>query len=592
MIEERLAALRAMLKKMGGHAIIIPTEDPHQSEYPPAHWKLREWLSGFTGSAGMLVVTRDQAGLWTDSRYFIQAEEELKGSSIILHKVHDRSAPGHLDWLNQNLSSGEKLLVINELIPYASFKKIGSKLEKKGILLEAINDPFSTIWPERPALPKDKIFEHPLKYAGTPRESKLALVREEMQKIEADHYLITALDEIAWLLNMRSTDVECNPVFIAYMLVSKDACQLFIDKDKLDAETSALLHNSGVRVKSYNAVIDAMHSLDDNDLVMLDKMQTNLALYTSISKARVIHAESPVLHLKAIKSRHELDQIDNCMVLDGVALARAFYWLEKTLEKEPVSEYDFAMKISEYRSQQDGYFGESFHAIVGYSSNGAIVHYRPTKEKSKLIENKGLLLVDCGGQYMNGTTDITRTIALGKATPEQRKNYTLVLKGHIALARAIFPESTTGCQLDILARQFLWNEGLNFTHGTGHGIGYFNNVHEGPQGIAPSPASRAKYHIKEGMVISNEPGYYEEGEYGIRIENLIACQKDSNTGFLTFRTISLMPFDMQLLDTSLLNSEERDWINAYHDEVHARLSPFLDQEHKNWLAHKCQDISV
>jgi len=590
MINARITSLRKYLTEQGAHAIIIPSNDPHQSEYPPEYWKIREWISGFTGSAGLVAVTLKDAGLWTDSRYFIQAEKELEGTGIKLFKVRDRSAPGYTEWISKQLEPGQNLLVIAELTDTRSMDKISSKLQKKNINVKALGDPFKVLWEARPPLPDDPIYEHDSSFTGVNRSGKINLLREKMIQKDADHLLITALDDIAWTLNLRSSDVECNPVFISYLLISKDHALLFVKESKLNDELTKVLQSDNIQLQSYNSIQAVLEKLRAKDSIMLDKSQISVDLFKSVSHLNIVDAESPAILLKASKNEIEMQCFDSCMIRDGIALVHAFYWLEQNLGQEDISEYDFAMKIAEFRACQKHYRGESFPAIVGYASNGAIVHYRPGEKTSKQIKPEGILLVDCGGQYLDGTTDITRTIALAEPSREQINNYTLVLKGHIALAVARFPEGTSGCQLDTLARQPLWSQALNYSHGTGHGIGFFNSVHEGPQSISPSPSSRASRPILAGMISSNEPGYYKEGAYGIRIENLITCIKSSTEGFLEFKTITLMPIDTRLVDKNLLGQEAVDWLNTYHRKVFESLSPHLDEEHKNWLADKCEEI--
>ena len=590
MISGRISALRSYLTEQGAHAIIIPANDPHQSEYPPEYWKIREWISGFTGSAGLVVVTHTDAGLWTDSRYFIAAEQELQGTGIRLHKVIDRSAPGYIEWISEQLEPGHNLLVIAELTDTKSMEKISTKLQEKDINVKAVEDPFKVLWKDRPALPDDPIYDHDIAFTGMSRSEKINLLREKMFQKKAGHLLITALDDIAWTLNLRSSDVECNPVFISFLLVSKDRSTLFVKESKLNDGIYKALEADNIDVHNYNTIQTALEKLPSKDSIMLDKGQISVDLFHSVAHMDIINAESPALLLKACKNETEIQCFEACMVRDGLALVHAFYWLEQNLGIQDISEYDFAMKIAECRAGQKHYRGESFPAIVGYASNGAIMHYRPRENTSKLIKRENILLVDSGGQYLDGTTDITRTIALAEPTKAQIKNYTLVLKGNIALAMARFPEGTSGCQLDTLARQPLWSHTLNFSHGTGHGIGFFNSVHEGPQSISSSPSSRASRPILEGMISSNEPGYYQEGAYGIRIENLITCVKSSTEGFLEFKTITLMPIDKRLIDKNLLGEEAVNWLNTYHKKVFESLSPHLDNEHKKWLADKCKEI--
>lgn len=590
MIKSRLQALRSFLDHNQLDAILVPSNDPHQSEYPPSHWNIRSWISGFTGSAGLVAVTLNEAGLWTDSRYFIQAANQLDGTEIVLHKVIDRSNPGYLDWLCSRLKAGSKLAIIDQLVPVKRYRKIKDKLKQNDLSVQLIEDPFQTLWKERPDLPDDPVFDHPVQFAGLTRKDKLEIIREKMAADNCSFHLLTTLDDISWSLNLKSSDVECNPVFVAYLLIAKKYAVLYIKPGKITNELSANLEKDGIQIKAYDNINDDLSNRIGQDKILLDLSVLNMSLYSSIQKCEFVDKPQIPVLLKAIKSEHELACIRNAMIKDGVALAKAFYWLENTLKSDPVSEYRFAQKLAECRSQQEHYFGESFHAIVGYNANGAIVHYRPDAKESAEIRSAGILLVDSGGQYMDGTTDITRTIALSEPEAEVMENYTLVLKGMIALSKARLPKGSTGVQMDSLARQFLWNREKNYAHGTGHGVGFFNNVHEGPQSISPACNSRARNPIQRGMIFSNEPGYYEEGTYGIRIENILACKHTENEDFICFESLTLFPIDTRLIDNQLLTAEEKNWLNEYHDLVFKKLSPMLDTTHKEWLSHKCQHI--
>ena len=571
-------------------AIIIPTNDPHFSEYPPKHWAIREWISGFTGSAGTVVITHNNSGLWTDSRYFIQAEKQLSGTEIRLHKVIDRSSPGINEWLIEQLSAGDTVAVLSELTSVNQFHSWSQAFEKHNIKLSPINDFFSTFWIDRPELPKDKIFNHDVSLCGMSRLEKINTIRKIMEDNACSVHLVTMLDDIAWTLNLRSTDVECNPVFISYMIIDSEACHLFTDTDKIPSDLNALLSNDNIKVHPYTQVHSFLAQLRDQK-ILLDKATINYKLFASLNHLDMVDKETPSILLKACKNQTEIDQFRQAMIKDGVALCHAFYWLESQLKNnQTITEFEFAQKLADCRSNEKHYFGESFNAIVGYNANGAIVHYRPDEADSAEIKPEGILLVDSGGQYLNGTTDITRTMALGESTQDQRKAYTAVLKGMIGLSKAVFPSGTSGVQLDTFARQHLWEKGLSFSHGTGHGVGFFNSVHEGPQSIGPSCHSRAKRPILPGMISSNEPGYYLEGSYGIRIENLILCRPSHHEGFLEFETLTLFPIDTKLIDLEALSNEDRQWLNDYHKSVFDKLSPQLDEELREWLKYKCQFI--
>jgi Xaa-Pro aminopeptidase len=588
---EPLQLIKDKMQELNLAALIIPTNDPHFSEYPPAHWSIREWASGFTGSAGTLVVTRDKAGLWTDSRYFIQAERELEGSGIDLHRVTDRSSPGITEWLSKVIENGQTVAALRKLTSLSQFQKYDKAFTSKNIKLKLIDDFFSEIWLERPALPKDTIFEHELIYTGLSRQDKIKAIREVMQENNCSYHLVTTLDDIAWILNLRSTDVSCNPVFISYLLIAKETCFLFTKEEKTPAQLMQKLITENIFIYEYSHVFQKLAALPEGTHILLDNAFVNMEIQECLEGKTRVSKALPSIDMKAIKSDTEIHNFRKCMVKDGVALTYAFKWLEDNLEKQSVSEYAFAERIAHQRSQMENYFGESFNAIVGYNANGAIVHYRADKKNAANISKKGILLTDCGGQYKDGTTDITRTISMdGQPTAGQKTAYTAVLKGHIALACARFPEGTTGVQLDSFARMHLWKQGLNFSHGTGHGVGFFNSVHELPQSIGPLCKSKASLVFKEGMITSNEPGYYEENRFGIRIENLILCKKSHLPGFLEFETITLFPIDKDLIEMEALTISEKKWLNAYHERVFNELSDKLDEEHRIWLAHKCKRI--
>jgi len=588
MINGRLRTLRGYMQKNLLDAIIIPSSDPHQSEYVAEYWATREWISGFTGSAGLIVVTQENAGLWTDSRYFLQAEEQLAGTDIELHKVIKRSVPSQLYWLRDNLPENAIVGIDGYVFSKAAYDKIVKILGEKNISVKLINDFISEVRTDRKPLPKNQVFSHNINYAGISVSEKLASVRELMKEAKADYHLIATLDDIAWTLNLRGSDVELNPVFISYLIIGIETCTLFIDDTKLDSNIKSLLEDDAIHTQSYNSVLKYLQELDSSQRIIIDNSTTNVALYQSIVNASILHRTLITKELKAQKNEVELSNFRQCMVRDGLALTHAFMWLEAELNSRTVSEYEFASKIASCRSDQDHYHDESFYAIVGYQENGAIIHYRPKAETSAAIQQEGLLLVDSGGQYLDGTTDITRTIGLGEVEGSIKEGYTAVLKGMIALSMARFPAGTTGAQLDILARQHLWSQGKNFLHGTGHGVGFFLNVHEGPQGIVAGKTQQAQTAFLPGMVTSNEPGYYVDGEYGIRIENLIVCIPSEHEDYLEFETITYFPIDTKLIVSSMMTKQEIIWLNAYHEMVYDKLSPHLDDNAKLWLEEKCK----
>ncbi len=590
MIIERLAAFRAKMQSHDIAAYIIPSTDPHQSEYLPEYWSCRAWLSGFTGSAGLMVVTSTKAGLWTDSRYFLQAETQLEDTTIDFHKVLDRSKAYYLDYLCQELKSGDKVGLCPLLFSKLQIERIKKHLSDCGIEVVLSEDLFEEVWIDRPSLPTETVFDHPIEYAGESRAKKIEVVRTEMTSYGVGNYLVSTLDDIAWLLNLRGRDIRLNPVFMSYLLICKEKTYLYINADKVESELKAELEDVQIYIREYAEISNDLKALESTDSLLLDARSANYSLYQALGHLKVTEGKNIVKHLKSKKSKTEVRHIENAMIKDGVALCHAFHWLEQEIENRTVSEYDFAVKLAACRGEQADYYGESFDAIVGYKSNGAIIHYRPEKDQSAMISKDGVLLVDSGGQYIDGTTDITRTFCLGEVTPEFSKAYTQVLKGFITLDNAVIPEGTNGGQIDILARQYLWASGKNYSHGTGHGVGYFLNVHEGPQGISPGRSMGATTPLEQGMITSNEPGYYVEGQYGIRIENVILCQPSEYENFLSFRSLTMYPIETKAIDKSIFSKEEQKWLNDYHQNVYDRLSPYLNAELKAWLQEKCQSI--
>lgn len=592
-INEKLSALRSLMTQNALDAYIVPSGDPHQSEYPAEHWLIRRWISGFLGSMGYAVITPSHAGVWTDSRYFIQCESELQGTEYELHKQIVQGAPEHIEWLIEQLPKGSRIGCDGAMFSVAQIRSMQKKFGKAGIDLMTTVDLISPIWQQRPLLLNNPIFEHDVVFTGRTRKQKLTAIRAKMKENKADFHLVSTLDDIGWTLNLRGSDVECNPVFIAHLVIGKDKAYLFINLSQVPDEIKTALNEDNIFIKSYNTIDDFLAQLTDKQSIAIDINNLNFQLFNSIKKAKIVETDTFSSMMKAVKNKTEMKHLREVMVKDGVALLKAFRWLEQTLEKREVSEFEMASMIAQFRSDQLHYFGESFSAIVGYQSNGAINHYHPAHEASAMIKKEGILLVDSGGQYFDGTTDITRTIALSEPTAEQKRNYTLVLKGHISLAVLKFPTGTKGVQMDILARMHLWQHGLNFGHGTGHGVGFFMNVHEPPQGFMTGLGSRGITPHEAGMYSSNEPGFYQNGEYGIRIENLVLVVEAEKTEFgqfLKFDTITLFPIETRLIDVSLLTRAEKAWFNAYHKRVNQKLSPALNEEEKAWLADKCKRI--
>lgn len=591
---KKIQALRQAMQREGITAYVIPSSDPHQSEYVADHWKCREWLSGFTGSAGILVVTQDHAGLWTDSRYFLQAEKELASTGITLQKQVVPHAPEHVSWLSEQLPPDSVVGLDGRLFSLGQLRFLAKHFYSKNIEIRSDLDLIAPIWTDRPALPGEPVFELPPEYAGQSSPEKIARIRTVLELKKANALLLTTLDDIAWVLNIRANDVEYNPVCISYLLIEQQAAHWFVPAGKVPPAIQEKLWSYGIALHPYDAIEQKLRTLPQDYIVLADATTLSARLYQLMPESQVLLGDNPVAAMKAVKSEGEIAQIRRAMRKDGAALVRLLRWLEMEVPEGHLTEYDVAVKIAELRAGQGEYFGESFAAIIGYNANGAIVHYRPMPGESATIRPQGILLMDSGGQYLHGTTDITRTIALSPPTEAQKRAYTAVLKGHIALAALTFSEGTKGIQMDTPARMHLWRLGLNYGHGTGHGVGYFLNVHEGPQGIAASPGnSKTLAPFEPGMLTSNEPGYYEAGEYGIRIENLVLCVEAAHTSygrFFRFETLSLCPIDLQLVDVLMLTEEEKQWLNDYHASVLRELMPLLHAEEVVWLEKQCRAI--
>lgn len=588
-IQKRLEALRALMGEHGVDAVVIPQTDPHQSEYIADHWQLRCYLSGFTGSAGTLVVTAGEALLFTDSRYFLQAADQLQGTGIQLMKEGLPGTPTPAQWLLDNLVPGNTVAVDTMVYSGVGYESLKSMLATRDIALTHMDA--AAVWDNRPALPRCKVFVHDIKYAGREAADKLQALLESANKQGAGAVMISALDEIAWLLNIRSGDVTYNPVATAFLYVAPGTgSTLFVDEGKLTTEVTAHLAKAGVHTVPYDSVIEFLGALPQDVRVLVDPASNAVAVVGALGN-RAVKAASAVAVPKACKNATQIAGIRAVMERDGVALVGAFMEIENRLDQgQRLTELDVADILRKMRSAQPLFVDESFGTIAGYGAHGAIVHYEADETSNAVIREGNLLLVDSGAQYLDGTTDITRTISIGTPTAGQRRDFTLVMKGHMALAMQQFPEGTRGGQLDALARQFLWNAGLTYLHGTGHGVGHFLNVHEGPQSIrlndVPTP-------LMPGMVTSNEPGLYREGVHGIRCENLVlTVLKESNAfgQFLGFETLTLFPFDLTLFDTALMTDAEIAWLNDYHTMVRTRLTPLLNSAQRTWLEKKTQPL--
>ena len=591
-IPERIAALREAMRQQKVDAYIIPSSDPHLSEYPADRWKSREWISGFTGSAGTIVVTADKAGLWTDSRYFLQAASQLEGSGIELYKLALPETPSITEFLLHELHAGQAVGLDGQTYSAAEASALANKLSRKEIKLDTSADLIEGIWKDRPAVPGNPIFEMPEALSGASVHEKLDLINNQLRSEGADCLILAALDEIAWTFNIRGTDVTYNPVVVSYAFVSEDESVLFIKPEKLTAEITEHLKKEGVTLAEYSMIQRYLSRLPENSRVFVDMNKTNVSLYDAIpGSCTIVEGISPANHLKSIKNETEIKGFQNAVVKDGVALTKFYIWLEKKMaEGAQVTEISAAEKLTALRAEQPQYIMDSFGTICGYAEHGAIVHYSATPETDATLKPEGLLLIDSGAQYLDGTTDITRTIALGEPTEQMKKDFTRVLKGTISLAKSKFPAGTRGSQIDILARKALWDSGINYLHGTGHGIGHCLNVHEGPQSIRmeENPVT-----LKPGMVISDEPAMYRTGEYGIRTENMILVREDSETEFgkfLGFDTLTLCFIDTSLIIIPMLSVREHAWLNKYHQMVYDKISPFLNEEEKAWLKEKTTEI--
>lgn len=576
-------------------ACLIPSADPHLSEYLPEHWQARARFSGFDGSAGTLVVTADFAGVWTDSRYFEQAERQLEGTGVTLMRLHVPHTPEHLEWLADRLGAGDTLAVAGDSVAPGTVRRLHDQLDATGASIRTDLDLPGEAWDDRPPLPHAPVTEHALDYAIIPRSEKLARVRDAMARAGATHHLISALDDIAWITNLRGSDVEYNPVFLSHLLIEAEHCRLFVDASKFDDALRRKLADDGIELQEYGTVTDALAALENDTCVMYSPAHVVTAIVDALPDAvERIELPNPSTTMKAIKSARELEHVRATMREDGAALVHGFHKVEKALlDGETVTELDVDTILREARTARPGFVSESFGTIAGYMANGALPHYSATPERHSTIKAEGLLLVDSGGQYLGGTTDITRVWAFGETTEEQRRDCTAVLKGMIGLSKARFPEGASGPQLDALARAPLWAVGADFGHGTGHGVGYFLNVHEGPQGIRPPRAGGACVALQAGMINSIEPGIYKPGRHGIRHENLVAIRHAPETEFgrfLEFETITLCPIDTRAIEPSLLSTEERNWLNGYHADVEQQLAPLLDDADRAWLHERCAPL--
>ncbi|MDB6142638.1 MAG: peptidase [Pseudomonas sp.] len=585
-VTERLAQVRALMSRERIDAYLVPSADPHLSEYLPGYWQGRQWLSGFHGSVGTLVVTQTFAGLWADSRYWEQATKELAGSGIELVKLLP-GKPGALDWLAEKAAPQSVVAVDGAVLAVASARTLAAKLYDRGASLRTDFDLLSEVWQNRPALPTNAIYEHLPPQATVSRRDKLAKLREVLKERGADWHFIATLDDIAWLFNLRGADVSYNPVFVSFALIGPQGVSLFVDSTKLTAELRQTLESEGITLVEYTKVASALREVPVDARLLIDPARVTCGLLDHLeAEVTLVEGLNPTTLFKSQKGEADAQHVRQAMEQDGAALCEFFAWLDSALGKEPVSELSIDLHLGQARERRPGYVSQSFATIAGFNGNGAMPHYRATEEEHAQIEGDGLLLIDSGGQYLGGTTDITRMVPIGNPSAEQKRDCTRVLKGVIALSKAHFPRGIASPLLDSIARAPIWAEGVDYGHGTGHGVGYFLNVHEGPQVIAYQVAPAPHTAMQPGMITSIEPGTYRPGKWGVRIENLVLNREAGKTEFgefLKFETLTLCPIDTRCLEISLLSQEERDWLNAYHAEVNARLSPLVQGSALAWL---------
>lgn len=588
---KKVEQLRKLMKENKIDAYIITSSDPHLSEYVSEHWKARSWMSGFSGSAGTLVITMKENGLWTDGRYYIQAEKQLEGSNIKLFKQGQTDVPTYIEWLGDTLEEGACVGFDGRVFAQSSAKEIEEALKNNGITVNDEYDFIDMIWSDRPDVILNNINSHDIKYSGITTKEKLELVREKMNKKKANCYVLGSLDDIAWLFNIRGNDVPNNPVVMAFAMITNNKAFLFVEKSKLDESSSHALVSNGVDIYDYERIVDETKKINKESIVFIDTNKVNRMLYKAIpTECKIVEGTNITTELKAIKNDVEVENLIKCQERDGVAMVNFMYWLEKSLDKETITEISASDKLEQFRSEQENFVSISFDSIAGYKDHAAMMHYKATEEIQYTLRNEGMFLIDSGGQYLDGTTDITRTIILGDLTDQEKKDFTLVLKGHISLCQAKFLYGATGSNLDILARYPMWKEGIDYKCGTGHGVGYFLSVHEGPQNFSQVPN---KTKLEKGMVITVEPGIYREGQHGIRTENTVVVREDEKTEFgqfLRFETISYCPIELDGICVEMLDEQEKRWLNEYHKVVYTKLSPHLTEDIREWFKGKTRKI--
>ncbi|NYT23032.1 aminopeptidase P family protein [Alcaligenaceae bacterium] len=594
-IVQRLEALRRIMREQGVDACVVPTSDPHLSEYLPERWQGREWLSGFTGSAGTLVVCQDFAGLWTDSRYWEQADSELRGSGIQLMRAGQADTPSPHDWAIGRLARGATISIDGQVLSRQAWRQWRDACQEAGLRLDTGRDLPGMIWPGRPGPPAGTITAHAAPWSCRSRRGNLDAVREDMRRHDAHWHLISALDDIAWLFNLRGNDIPYNPVFLAHALVGREAVRLFVDAAKLPEALRAELAADGIELEPYEDIAAALACLPEGERLLVDPARTTVGLLESAAFVDKIEGVNPVHLLKSRKNDAEIANVRQTMEHDGAALCEFFAWFESAQGRERITELTIDERITAARARRPGFVSPSFGTIAAWRANGAMPHYHATPAAHAVIEGDGLLLIDSGGQYLGGTTDITRVVPVGTPTAEQQRDYTAVLKGMIALSRAVFPAGLPAYALDALARGPIWRLGADYGHGTGHGVGYFMNVHEGPQSISWRATANPHAVMAAGMITSNEPGLYRPGRWGIRIENLLLARPHGTTefgDFLRFETLTLCPIDMRCIDAAMLDTEETAWLDGYHDQVRERLSPLLEGAALEWLRARTRPLAA
>ncbi len=593
-VKEKLTLIRALMNERGVDAYIISDTDPHISEYVPDYWRIIRWLTGFTGSAGTFVLTQSFAGFWTDYRYLIQADKQLSGSGVLIMPPEAGGTDGYLSWITGNLEPHSTLGLDGRIFSISIVRKIRRSAEEKNIRIDIECDLISEFWTDRPALPAEKAFDHLTEFSGRDRNQKLIDVREEMKKQSVDYHLLTSPDDIMWLLNIRGRDIKYSPLLLSFAIIGPDQVLLFTDEEKITYKLAKEFDNLGIILLPYEEAAGMLSTIRSEYGILISPATTSAAIFFSIDPTQKIKEDLSIpARMKAVKNSVEIASLGKTMIRDGVTLTKFFYRVENDPSLKPMTELSLTAELNRMRSEQRNFICISFSTIMAYNEHAALPHYTATPETDVMIGNDGILLVDSGGQYLDGTTDVTRTICLGKPTGKQKKDFTLVLKGMIALATASFPAGTFGYQLDALARKSLWQSGLNYGHGTGHGVGYCLNVHEGPHRISPLAGTDKESYLKPGMIVSDEPGVYREGEYGIRTENLLLCYEDEETEsgkFNRFTTLSLCYIDTSLVDITLLDRDEITWLNTYHTEVFEKLSPHLTPEEQEWLKSKTNEI--